>query len=199
MAGASHAGRGARTRGQLVEVALALFAERGVEATSVDEITAAAAVAKGTFYVHFQRKQDVLLERAAQLVDGVSTARLPRDAAAALGALGGRLATSMAATTPREVVGRMVREIVGNREAWLRVLGPRRTLGDLIRPLVERGQAAGTLRTDLSPARLTQGLVILWLDTVLGWAERPVARDLAAELASATTLFLDGARGRKTS
>lgn len=186
--------RGDRTRAALVEAALALFDEKGVEATSVDEITTTAAVAKGTFYVHFQRKQDILLEQAARLVTELQhdpdIAEPDPDPAVALGALADRLASIM---TPRTVRGRAIREIIGNREQWLRVLGDRPTLAKIIRPIMERGQATGALRTDLSTARLAHGLTILWLDTIIGWSERPEPRDLGEELHAALTLFLGGA------
>lgn len=185
--------RGDRTRLALVDAALALFDDKGVEATSVDEITTAARVAKGTFYVHFQRKQDVLLERAAQITEALEDERAGDDVPAALESLGGRLSEVMGAM-PRPVMGRMMREIVGNRDEWLRVLGDRPTLAATIQPLVERGQAAGALRSDLSPRRLAQGLTILWLDGIIGWAERAEARPLAVDLARATALFLSGAR-----
>jgi AcrR family transcriptional regulator len=51
-----------RTREGLVAAAEALFALRGPDAVSIDEITAAAEVAKGTFYTHFTDKDDI--ERA---------------------------------------------------------------------------------------------------------------------------------------
>lgn len=51
-----------RTRDTLVAAAEHLFAERGPDAVSIDEITAAAEVAKGTFYTHFADKDDI--ERA---------------------------------------------------------------------------------------------------------------------------------------
>lgn len=184
--------RGMATRRALVGAALELFEAKGVEATSVDEITAAADVAKGTFYVHFQRKQDVLLEWAAQLVDGLDTAGLPDDAPAALRALGGQLARTMAAG-PRVVVGRMVREMVGNSAAWVGVLGDRQPLWARIIPIVERGQATGTIRTDMTPLRLSMALTILWLDNVVGWAEREGARPLPDAVDLATDLFLGGA------
>jgi AcrR family transcriptional regulator len=38
-----------------------LFAEKGFEGTSVDELAEAALVAKGTIYVHFKNKDEVLL------------------------------------------------------------------------------------------------------------------------------------------
>lgn len=58
-----------RTRDGLVAAAEELFAARGPDAVSIDEITAAAEVAKGTFYTHFEDKDDI--ERAiAVLVRG---------------------------------------------------------------------------------------------------------------------------------
>lgn len=185
-------GRGARTRRLLVEAALTLFERQGVEGTSVDEITARAGVAKGTFYVHFERKQDVLLEWAAQLVQTVDPDGLPAPAPEALRALGARLAARMAAG-PRTVTGRMVREIVGNSEDWVRVLGERPTLWAHIIPIIERGQAGGELRTDMSPLRLSMALTILWLDNVIGWAERSGSRPLPQGIDLATELFLGGA------
>jgi AcrR family transcriptional regulator len=47
-------------RNELMDAAERLFLEKGVGATSVDEIVAAAEVAKGTFYVHFPSKEHLL-------------------------------------------------------------------------------------------------------------------------------------------
>ena len=185
--------RGDRTRAALVAAALALFADKGVEATSVDEIVGAANVAKGTFYVHFERKTDVLLERAAAILVELEEHSSGAEAVESLFALGDRVAAAMS-TLPRKVMGRMVREIVGNREDWLRVLGDRRTLNAIILPVIQDGLRAEILRRDLSPQRLAQGLTILWLDAVVGWAEREQPQDLAIDLRRATTLFADGAR-----
>jgi AcrR family transcriptional regulator len=191
--------RGDRTRAALVDAAVALFDAKGVEATSVDEITSAAAVAKGTFYVHFQRKQDVLLEQAARFVtliaDDPALTDPETDAATALERLGA-ITGALMMSRSRPLVGRSIREMVGNREQWLRVLGDRPTLGQLIEPIVVRGRADGSIRTDLSPGRLAHGLTILWLDTIIGWSEREERRDLGEELAQALRLWLDGARVR---
>lgn len=180
------------TRHALVAAALELFAAKGVEGTAVDEITAAADVAKGTFYVHFQRKQDVLLEWAAQLVAHLDTDSLPDQAPAALRALSARLAATMS-PGDKAVVGRMVREVVGNRTAWVRVLGDREPLWARIVPIIERGQAAGDIRDDMSALRLSMALTIQWLDDVVGWAERDRARPLPEAMDLSTDLFLGGA------
>jgi AcrR family transcriptional regulator len=186
-------GRGDRTQAALVHAALDLFGCKGIDQTSIDEITATANVTKGTFYAYFYRKQDVLLEGAAQVVDSLTHLMLPMGTPAALRALGDRFAAIMT-TIPRPVISGMIREIAGHREDWVRVLGDRRPLNACIKPIVEAGQAAGELRTDQSPTRLAQALTVLWLDNVIGWAERPKERPLARDLALATTLFLEGTR-----
>lgn len=52
--------RSQQTRERLLDAALTLFAEKGFERTSVREIVERAHVAKGTFYVHFETKLEVL-------------------------------------------------------------------------------------------------------------------------------------------
>ena len=48
------------TANRLFESALRLFAEHGYEGTTVEMITEAAGVAKGTFFVHFANKESLL-------------------------------------------------------------------------------------------------------------------------------------------
>lgn len=50
-----------RTRGEIVAAAERLVALHGLDALSIDEITAEADVAKGTFYTHFTDKDDLAL------------------------------------------------------------------------------------------------------------------------------------------
>ncbi len=53
--------RSENTRARLLDCALKEFAERGYDATSVDDICAAAGVSKGAFYHHFESKQALFL------------------------------------------------------------------------------------------------------------------------------------------
>jgi AcrR family transcriptional regulator len=59
--GASGTGSSER-RQQLLEAARTLFAEKGYHDTTVDDITRAADVAKGTFYLYFSEKREIYLE-----------------------------------------------------------------------------------------------------------------------------------------
>jgi AcrR family transcriptional regulator len=65
-------------REELMNSAERLFLKQGVAATPVEQITRGADVAKGTFYLYFSTKEDIiaaLRERFAQtLFDGISTA-----------------------------------------------------------------------------------------------------------------------------
>ncbi|MEM9513340.1 MAG: TetR/AcrR family transcriptional regulator [Actinomycetota bacterium] len=63
--------RKASTRARLVESAERLMRDRGVEAVTIQDITDAADIGHGTFYLHFKTKGDVLgpvIERLAEPV-----------------------------------------------------------------------------------------------------------------------------------
>ncbi len=53
-------GKRGRTRARLTEAALKLMSERGISATSVSEIAAAAELANGTFYLYFKDKAEIV-------------------------------------------------------------------------------------------------------------------------------------------
>jgi AcrR family transcriptional regulator len=74
--------RASRTRRRLLEGALAMFAEKGVDATTIQNITERADVGKGTFYRHFTNKDEVVIavveEAAAQLIARLQAPGKPR-------------------------------------------------------------------------------------------------------------------------
>jgi len=63
--------RNPRRRDDLVDAAVEAFATSGVAGTSVDDIVHAAGVAKGTFYLYFESRDDIVTAVAERLVDGV--------------------------------------------------------------------------------------------------------------------------------
>ncbi|NKL32449.1 TetR family transcriptional regulator [Rhizobium leguminosarum bv. viciae] len=58
-------------RDELMTAAERLFLEKGLEQTTIEEITTGAGVAKGTFYLHFSSKADVLQALRARFVQCV--------------------------------------------------------------------------------------------------------------------------------
>lgn len=50
------------TKKKIIEAARTVISEKGFEAVSIDDIMAEAGLGKGTFYTHFERKEDVVYE-----------------------------------------------------------------------------------------------------------------------------------------
>lgn len=61
------------TREKLLKTSLDLFNKYGYEHVSVEQITKACNVSKGTFYTHFPSKYDVILEKFMELDHFYST------------------------------------------------------------------------------------------------------------------------------
>ena len=48
-----------KTKRKIFETSMNLFAKKGYEATSIEEITSVVGVAKGTLYYHFSSKDEI--------------------------------------------------------------------------------------------------------------------------------------------
>lgn len=60
-----------KTKRKIFEASMRLFAEKGYDATSIEEITATVGVAKGTLYYHFSSKEEIfqfLVEEGVKLL-----------------------------------------------------------------------------------------------------------------------------------
>ena len=71
-----------KTKRKIFETSMKLFAEKGYDATSIEEITATVGVAKGTLYYHFSSKEEIfnfLIEEGVKLLKNsiaIKTAKL---------------------------------------------------------------------------------------------------------------------------
>ena len=60
-----------KTKRKIFETSMKLFAEKGYDATSIEDITATVGVAKGTLYYHFSSKEEIfnfLVEEGMKLL-----------------------------------------------------------------------------------------------------------------------------------
>lgn len=74
-----------KTKRKIFETSMKLFADKGYDATSIEEITANVGVAKGTLYYHFSSKEEIfnfLVEEGMKLLKNsisIKTAKMNND------------------------------------------------------------------------------------------------------------------------
>jgi AcrR family transcriptional regulator len=178
------------TRSLLYETALAQFRARGFDAVQVDDIAREAGVARGTFYLHFQNKEDLLRtfresveeqirDRLAGLPEPESPRELVRHVTEAL------LSTRASGTTTRELLGLAFR--TPPEHDW--------NANPYFAPItrwIRHFQECGELRSDLAAEEITGLFATTFFGTLLGPAAPRRGRRRAIECLG--DIFLDGIR-----
>ncbi|GDY29080.1 TetR/AcrR family transcriptional regulator [Gandjariella thermophila] len=142
---------------RLLAVATRLFAEKGFEHTSVQEIVDVAGVTKGAMYHYFDSKDDLLYEIYARVLR-MQTERLEKFAASE-GTLPERLraaaadvvVTSIANLDDTKIFFRSMHQLSADKQRTVRA--ERRRYHEQFRAMVQEGQRAGLFRDDV-PAEL---------------------------------------------
>lgn len=139
---------------RLVSAAAELFAERGYENTSVQQIVQRAGVTKGALYHHFSAKDDLLFAIYHRML-AMQTERLERIAAADLpvaerlrDASADVVVTTLANLHDAVVFFRSVHLLPRERRAEMRA--ERRRYHERFRAMIEEGQRDGSFRRDVS-------------------------------------------------
>jgi TetR/AcrR family transcriptional regulator, transcriptional repressor for nem operon len=165
MPGEPKTGRGRASRERIVERAAELFAERGIAATSVDEVLAAAGAGKGQFYHYFRGRDELAAaavgHRCAQVVAGLTEALGDVSSLTELEqALTGFMAGFEAMGMPGCPIGTLSTEVAGrNDEARLAAAAGFDAWERLLAGAFERMRQAGELRADAEPAVLATALL----------------------------------------
>jgi AcrR family transcriptional regulator len=183
------------TRARIFHAAIDLFRERGFEATTIDEITERADVAKGTFFNYFPRKDSVLAY--------LSESRLQ----AAEESAGGMLASSqpvreklvdfyVASASVYEEDRELSRFVL--LELMSRAFTPTEEIAlrwqEHVVRLILQGQSCGELRSDVDPTRVEALFTGVYYATLYQWAclEEAGTFCLPEELRFRLSLTLDG-------
>lgn len=157
------------TRARIFKAAVHLFREKGFEATTIDEITERADVAKGTFFNYFPRKESVLgylsenqLAEAEEHAEAIFTANKP--VREKLIELLQRIASVY------EEEPELSRYVV--RESMRRAYTPNDAVHihwhQLLTRLVNQGQQTGEFR-DVDASRAVYVLGSVYMGTVFMW------------------------------
>ena len=157
--------RGRASRERIVERAAELFAERGIAATTVDEVLAAAGAGKGQFYHYFRSRDELAAAavgfRCAQVVAGLTQALGGVSSLAGLEeALEGFIAGFEQAGLPGCPIGTLAAEVAGrNEDARLQAAAGFDAWERLLADALERMRQRGELRADAPAAVLATGLL----------------------------------------
>jgi TetR/AcrR family transcriptional regulator, cholesterol catabolism regulator len=157
-----------QTRERIVDAAVELFVSQGYDATTVDQIAAAADVARGTFFNHFPCKEGLthawIERRRGELRDRVATMTGPDATTRLVDGLKTVAALYDTDDTTRRVMVRI----------WIRCGGPfgpaHGQTAEFIRELLDEGKNTGEVRDDLDT--LSAGLVLqdVFLGALCRWA-----------------------------
>jgi TetR/AcrR family transcriptional repressor of mexCD-oprJ operon len=174
-----------RVAAAILDGAARILAVEGEQA-SMNDVAAAAGVARATVYRYFPNRQAMLDELARAAVseadEGLASARIDE-------------------VSPEEGVARAVRALVDVGDSFVLLARERvrsdperfeRRVIQPLRELFERGQAAGDIRPDIASARLTESLIGLIVGVLT--STPPLGKEDI--IATITGLFLDGARAR---
>ena len=148
-----------------MERAAGLFAERGIAATSVDEVLEAAGAGKGQFYHYFRGRDELAAAavgyRCGQVVAGLTQALGGVSSLAGLEqALAAFIAGFEQMGMPGCPIGSLATEVAGrNEDARLQAAAGFDAWEQLLADALERMRERGELHTDASPAVLATGLL----------------------------------------
>ena len=153
--------KGERTKRALLQIAYGLFISRGYENTSVDDIIEAAGIAKGTYYYHFESKEQTLEEVIGMMLD--------QEAEAARQVLGSdapvpqKIVGIIASLRPRQEELPIEGALMKPENALMHAKIKRRlieTVLPLLSEAVEEGIVQGIFACDNVPERVRMLLII---------------------------------------
>ena len=182
---ASRRDRGLQTRAEIVAAAERHFAERGFEATRLDDIAADVGIRRAAIFYHFGDKQELYAEVLDEVFRG-AIATLP-----SRGSVVERLEASLVGwidyVARRPSVARLILREAANAQPGTESPFVRagRTPVETFRSLIEEGVASGELRPRVDPHRFISlmGATTVFHFAAMPWLTVDVSFDVWSEAA----------------
>jgi AcrR family transcriptional regulator len=185
-----------KTRLRLMQTALRLFREQGYDATTIEQITKATDVAKGTFFNYFTTKEAILPALIEWRLQELQSALLPEEGAPASPIARIKLALRLVAQDPL-IDHALARQMF----AAMAQLGqppdnhPGRALTQLLTDQVRQAQEAGEVRAGLDSTFAACIIRALFFQQLMTWHHGYCSAPLPEMLDAAIDLLLDGIAG----
>ncbi|MFF4406548.1 TetR/AcrR family transcriptional regulator [Streptomyces sp. NPDC001262] len=182
-----------RIRDRIYTEALSLFVEQGYDGTTVDQIAERADVARGTFFNHFQRKEDLVMAwaeaRRERLEICMENSKNSENDGVTV-----HLERCMAALaefneTERDITRTML-------QAWVKTGRPLLEdpyAGQTFADIIDAGRKRGEVAVDIDPLRVGNVLRDAYLGLLYRWSQDPGAHEpLHCELRAILRVLLTG-------
>ncbi|MEH6945216.1 TetR/AcrR family transcriptional regulator [Bacillus sp. JJ722] len=186
------------TKQKILNTALELFSEKGFDHVTIDEIASVSGTSKGAFYVHFQSKYEIFIEKFKE-IDGFYTSfmeTLPQDLGAHEKIL--RLIESQMIFLKDSLGKELMRSVymsglIPNQDNYF--ADTDRELYQIVHSIVKKGQASGELTSSLDSSEITMLITRTMRGTLYDWLLFDSGYDLLKESRKFTKALLEGLRG----
>ncbi len=177
-----------RTKASIMDNALNLFREKGYDAVSVEQITRAAGVAKGSFYTYFETKSDIIVEEFWKIdryyqeyaSRNLKRYKSPFDKLKAFTRAQMRYVRDEVGVDSLKIL--YANQILGSgRERNKVIINPKRQWYRIIEGIMAEGQSEGSFRSDIEASELAQIFNRSMRSVFLDWCIADGGFDLVKE------------------
>lgn len=165
-------GRPGHSLDSLLDTAVAVFIERGYEATSMDTLAERLGVTKSAIYHHVRSKVELLELALDRALDGLFAVLPAADQGPAIDRLEAVVRGSVRVLTAELPFVTLLLRVRGNSEVEAKALGRRREFDRAVTELVRACVAEGSVRPDVDPA-LTSRLLFGTVNSLTEWYRPP--------------------------
>lgn len=185
------------TREKLLAKSLELFGKYGFEHVSIEQITKACDVSKGTFYTHFPSKYDVILEKFKELDNFYMTVEKKIDshlpASQKILKIYEEQMIYLTTVAGKDVMRTVYTAAITNHAGQDHYLiSPQRKIFQILNQYVEEGIQTGEFRQDIEPEEMQAVIQRCMRANVYDWLIHNETFDLVKEMNHFTAVVLAG-------
>ncbi len=190
------------TRNKLLHKSLELFGKYGFEHVTIEQITKACDVSKGTFYTHFPSKYDVILEKFKEFdtfYDTVEKEINPTlSASEKILTIYNEQMLYIINVVGKDVLTTVYTAAMTNQvEEDHYLISPQRKIFQILNNYIAEGVTSGEFRQDLSIAEMQSIIQRCMRANVYDWLIHNETFDLVKEMQLFTSVVLDGLKAEK--
>lgn len=190
------------TRSKLLHKSLELFGKYGFEHVTIEQITKACDVSKGTFYTHFPSKYDVILEKFKEFDTFYDTVEKEIDpslsASEKILTIYNEQMLYIINVVGKDVLATVYTAAMTNQvEEDHYLINPQRKIFQILTNYIAEGVASGEFRQDISIADMQSMIQRCMRANVYDWLIHNETFDLVKEMRLFTSVVLDGLKMKK--